>query len=73
MDIALRTASEQGASRVKSIRLKIGEWTSIDPDCIQFYFDAISVGTSAEKAGITVDRVPLTAKCTECGSPFTPD
>lgn len=72
LDIALKTAAEQGASRIKSIRLRIGEWTSIDPDCIQFYFDAIAAETAAEKATLVVERVPLAAKCSTCGSPFVP-
>jgi len=72
LDIALHAAQERGASRITAIRLKIGEFTSIDPSCIEFYFSAIAPGTAAEGAKIVVDRVPLEARCKACGAPFVP-
>jgi len=73
LETALKAAEERGAARVKAIRLKIGEWTTIEPDCLEFYFEAISKGTLAEGASILVERVPLQAKCMACGSPFAPE
>lgn len=73
LDIALRTAAERKATKVRGIRLKIGAWSSIDPECINFYFEAIASGTPAEGADIHVETIPLTAKCTACGSPFEPE
>ena len=72
LDIALRTASEQKASKIKAVRLKVGEWTSIEPSCIEFYFTAIAVDTPAEGASVIIERIPLEAKCIACGNPFVP-
>jgi len=73
LDIALDAASQRGAHRVRTIHLKVGEWTAVDPDCIQFYLTEISRGTSAEGVALDVERIPLEAKCSSCGSPFRPE
>lgn len=68
--LAEEHATELGASRVKSIKLVVGEYSGFVGDSIQMYFDVISEGTLCEDA--TVEIVPVKAKmrCTGCGELF---
>jgi hydrogenase nickel incorporation protein HypA/HybF len=67
----LRVIEEQAVahkfSRVKTLWLEIGELSSVDPEALQFCFDAIRVGTLAEHARMEIIRVPGQALCMDCG------
>ena len=71
--IALRRSAEIGAKKVKGIKVKVGEFTSVEPDCLRFYFDAVTKDSTAEGAELIIEQIPLVAECTACGSPFTPE
>ena len=73
LNIALAKAGEAGAKKVKCVRIKVGEFTSVEPECIKHYFSNLTVGTIAEGADLSVKRVPLTARCTDCALPFAPE
>ena len=63
-------ASEQkknGFTRVEEIRLKIGEFSGVIPECIKEFFPLISKGTAAEGAKLTVETVPASFICFSCG------
>jgi hydrogenase nickel incorporation protein HypA/HybF len=72
VNIALRRGEEAGAQRITSVRVKVGEFTAVEPDCLQFYFTALTNGTAAAGAALAVDKVPLAAKCSACQSLFVP-
>ena len=38
LDIARKVADEHGAKRVKSVRIMLGEYSGVVPQCIQDYF-----------------------------------
>ena len=63
---SLAEARKQGATRIRRIKLAIGEGMSIVPDCVQFYFDSIKKGTLAEQAKLEVETVPLRIRCKKC-------
>lgn len=65
--IAVPEAEKHGAKRILEIRLKIGELSGVVPECIQYYFDIASQGTIAENAKITVEKIPVTIRCLDCG------
>ena len=64
---AIPEAERHGAKRILEIRLKIGELSGVLPECIQYYFDIASRGTIAENARLTVERLPATIACPDCG------
>ena len=39
---SLKAAQEQGASRIRAIRLSIGPFCGIVPECIQIYLDVLA-------------------------------
>src|SRR6266496_5375390 len=65
--VALDAASRHHAPRITTIDLVIGELGSIVDDSIQFYFDLLSRGTSAEGAVLRFRREPAQVVCWACG------
>ena len=73
LDIARKAADEHGAQRVKSVRIMLGEYSGVVPQCIQYYFDVISKGTIAEGALLDIRRLPVVIRCQSCGQDSTID
>ena len=69
LEIALRHAGER---RITKIYLVIGQLASIVDDSVQFYWDTVSHGTSAEGAKLYFKRIPAEFKCRDCGYIFNP-
>jgi hydrogenase nickel incorporation protein HypA/HybF len=72
LDMSVGKAREAGASAVKRINLVIGDMSSVLDDSVQFYFDFISQGTIAEGAKLIFKRIPIKARCRQCGAEFSP-
>jgi len=70
LDIVLQQADLHDVKRISAINLKVGAWTSIVPDCVQFYFEALSKDTIAEGAELKIEKIPLTGRCEDCGEIF---
>lgn len=68
LNIALQAASQQGASRIRAIRLEIGPFSGVVPECVQMYLDVLAKGTAAEGARIEARRLPLRVECRDCGT-----
>lgn len=64
---AVPEAEKYGAKRILEIRLKIGELSGVLPECIQYYFDIASRGTIAENALLTIEKIPVSIACPDCG------
>ena len=67
LEDCLREAKRQHASRIRVIRLCIGELRGIVPDCIQIYLDMLAEGTIAEGARIESETLPVKVRCLDCG------
>lgn len=66
LDQCIREARAQGASRIRTIRLCIGQLKGIVPDCIQIYLDMLAEGTIAEGARIESETLPVRMHCMDC-------
>ena len=67
---ALREARLAGAARVHEIRLRVGVLSGVVPDALQFAFEALTPGTPAEGARLTIEEVPARFWCAPCGKEF---
>ena len=67
LDIALKAAKEQNAVRIRSIRLCLGPFAGIVPECVQMYLDVLAKGTIAEGAAVEARTMPLKVFCRDCG------
>lgn len=67
VDAVLKAARENGAEKVLSVELEVGEMTLLNPDQLRFAFSILSRGTLAEGASLTIREVPCTVNCKACG------
>ena len=63
LDISVKAALEQGASRIKAIKLRMGPFSGVVPECVQMYLDVLAKGTIAEGAVVIPRTVPLKVCC----------
>ena len=66
LDIARKAAQEHGVQKVREVRIKLGEYSGVVPQCVQYYFDVISKGTVAEGAVLKMERLPIIMRCHQC-------
>lgn len=74
LEYAMEEAQKQNASRILAIRLRIGSFSGVVPECIQMYCDLLAEGTMAEGVQIEAAVIPTKVCCRECGkeSEITP-
>jgi len=71
LDIAIEHCTRQGYEGIESIKVKIGKASGVMPDSLLFAFEAMKIGTIAEKASLTIDEIPVSGFCNSCNSNFT--
>ena len=65
-------AAECHATRVKGVRLKIGEASGIVTDSLTFCFEMlVSLDPTLEGAQLVIDTVPHRALCRHCAKEFS--
>jgi hydrogenase nickel incorporation protein HypA/HybF len=70
--IVERAARDEGGGSVRVVHLRIGEMAGVSPDALQFAFDVMSKGTTAEGGVLEIGRVPLSVRCKGCGATVEP-
>ena len=63
---SLEEAKKQGAVKIRTIRLLLGPFSGVVPECIQTYLDMLAEGTIAEGARIEAETLPLKVRCRDC-------
>ena len=69
LDIALRHAAEEKASRIISVGVTVGELRNVAEEWMQRYFDYLSRDTIAAQARLRVFESPIVFRCA-CGEQF---
>ncbi len=67
VSICEREAEKRGFTRVREIRLKIGELSGIVPECLENFFPYAARGTVCEGAALRWETVPAALRCADCG------
>jgi len=67
IDIVNSEAEKQGFKRVLEIKLRVGEYSGIVPDCLMEFFPIAARGSAAESAEIRVEMLPASFECADCG------
>ena len=63
---------EHAAGRkVTSVTLQIGDLAGVEPEAMEFCFDACTAGTQLEGSRLVIERLPAAATCADCGAAFT--
>ncbi len=58
---------------LKSLKVKVGELTAVEPDSLQFCFEAVIEKTSFEGAKLYIEEIPLMGRCNGCTGEFRLD
>ncbi len=67
LQYALEEAQKIGAQKIRIIRIVLGPFSGLVPECIQMYLDLLSEGTIAQGAKIEAQILPLKVRCRDCG------
>jgi hydrogenase nickel incorporation protein HypA/HybF len=70
MKIVASSAQKNGATSVKTIRIRAGALRGIVPEQLLFLFDFVKKETIAESATLEVEIVPVKAGCKDCQRVF---
>ena len=62
-------ARRERASRVRTVRLAIGQLANIEVEAIRFCFGAVTRGSVADSAVLEIEEVPGTGWCMRCAEP----
>lgn len=66
LQIVEDAARDQAFQYVKSVHLEIGQLAAVEPEAMRFCFDAVTQGTLAEGATLTILEVPGQGLCFNC-------
>jgi len=70
LEIAEREAAKHDSSRIKAIKLQVGEFTGVVKEALEFSFEVIKLGTLAEQASLEIEVVKLRQRCPACDEIF---
>ena len=62
-----RLAAEHHATRVAAVRLKLGDFTHVDPETLTFAFEVACRGTPLAGCRLDIERLPTRLRCPACG------
>jgi hydrogenase nickel incorporation protein HypB len=73
LDAVLDACEREGAVRVNTVRITIGELTEIFPDAMEFAWEALRRGTIASEAELVIRTVGAKSRCLDCDNVFAHD
>ena len=73
VQIAEAKAREQNARSIQVIKLRLGEFTAIATEALEFAFEVARLGTLAEHARLEIEVVPMVVHCVVCEASTQPE
>lgn len=73
LDAIEASAKENKALRVTEVKLVIGEMAEVLGDAMDFAFEALTPGTLAEGAKLSMTRITPKSRCLACNTEFEHD
>ncbi len=70
LEASTDAAEKQGANRITEIKISVGDLTEIQDFALDFAFEALTPGTMAEGATLTVTHIGPSSRCATCGTEF---
>jgi hydrogenase nickel incorporation protein HypA/HybF len=67
VEIAEANARKQGARSIQLVKLRLGEFTTIVQEALEFAFEIARQDTMAAHATLTIEVVPMVVRCLSCG------
>jgi hydrogenase nickel incorporation protein HypA/HybF len=72
IDIAENTARVENCGRIQAIKIRLGEFTTIVREALEFAFEIARIGTMAENARLEIESIPMKVECVQCGPAIVP-
>jgi hydrogenase nickel incorporation protein HypA/HybF len=72
IEIAETAAREANSCSIRVIAVRLGEFTSIVREALEFAFEAAKQGTLAEDARLEIEVVPMVVQCVVCDAVVRP-
>jgi hydrogenase nickel incorporation protein HypA/HybF len=66
IDLAVEEAKKRNSPAVVTIKLRLGEFTGVVREALEFGFEVARRGTLAEAATLEIEVVPLKTRCSQC-------
>jgi hydrogenase nickel incorporation protein HypA/HybF len=73
LKIAVENCEQKGYKRIEAIKVKVGRASGVMADALLFAFDAVKIGTIADKAILNIEEVSVSGFCESCKKKFTVD
>jgi len=70
---AIEAATDQGAVKINSIDITVGELMQVVEESLQFAFEVLREDSMAAQAVLNVTFLPAEAHCLDCGTVFNRD
>lgn len=67
INIVKSEAEKQGFTKVLEIKLQVGEFSGLVPDCIREFFPIAARGSVAENAALSIETLKARFMCLDCG------
>mgnify|MGYP001192957698 CR=1 FL=1 len=67
IEIATKEASEKKLTHIEEIGVKVGALTGVNPDALQFAFEAARADTPLAAAELRIEYVEISGVCRTCG------
>lgn len=69
--LELVAARAPAGSTVRTLHVRVGRFTGVSPDAMQFYFEVLRDERLGEQAQLVVEQPLLSARCQACGRPWS--
>ena len=66
VEIAAETAKENGGGKVTALYLRLGAFSGVVKDALEFSWDLACADTSLEGSRLVIEEVPLVVRCPVC-------
>jgi hydrogenase nickel incorporation protein HypA/HybF len=67
IDIAEVKAREENSRCIQVIKIRLGEFTTVVREALEFAFEVARRETLAESARLEIESVPMVVRCVACG------
>ena len=67
IEVAVQHLQRVPHGPVRLLHVRIGEMAGVNPDSLEFAFEALGKGTELEGARLAIERVALAVDCAACG------
>lgn len=70
LEIIQQSVPEGQAAAVRQIRIRVGQFSGVIPDSLDFCFSVIVKETQMQQATLAIEQVPTISRCRDCTHSF---